>query len=77
MVHTSFPLHVTLALQPCIFESSLLITGVIGLPLIDENNTAIIEFFPCIVVILKFALYKSSNRDVNCEQSLISFKVSG
>ena len=42
MVHISFLLHVTLILQPCISDSSLFITGVIGLPLINENNTAII-----------------------------------
>ena len=59
MVHSSFLLHVTLTLQPCISESSLIIMGVIGLPLIDENHTSIIYLFPCIVLILKFALYQS------------------
>ena len=40
IVHISFVLHVTLTLQPCIFDSSLFITGVIGLPLNNENNIA-------------------------------------
>ena len=43
IVHISFLLHVTLTLQPCISDSSLFITGVIGLPLINKNNTAIIS----------------------------------
>ena len=37
-VHT-FLLQVTLTLQPCISDSLLFITGVIGLPLNNENNT--------------------------------------
>ena len=41
IVHISFVLHVTLTLQPCISDSSLFIMGVIGLPLNNENNTAI------------------------------------
>ena len=41
MVHSSFLLHVTLTLQPCISDSSLIIMGVSGLPLNNENNTTI------------------------------------
>ena len=41
MVQSSFLLHVTLTLQPCISDSLLFIKGVIGLPLNNENNTAI------------------------------------
>ena len=42
MVHISLILHVILTLQPCISDTLLFITGVTGLPLINENNTAII-----------------------------------
>ena len=42
MVHISFLLHVRLTLQSCISDSLLFITGVIGLPLNNENNTMII-----------------------------------
>ena len=41
IAHISFLLHITVTLQPCISDSSLFIMGVIGLPLNDENNTAI------------------------------------
>ena len=49
-VHSSFLLHVTLTLQPCISDSSLFITGVIGLPLNNENNTTINYSFPRITL---------------------------
>ena len=41
IVHISFLLHVTVTLQPCISDSSLFMTGAIGLPLNNENNAAI------------------------------------
>ena len=67
IVHISFLLHVTLTLQPCIFDSSLFITGVIGLPLNNENITTINYLFPRITLIIKLAFFKSSELPSYCQ----------
>ena len=69
-VHSSFLLHVTLTLQPCISDSSLFITGVIGLPLNNENNTTINYLFPRITLIIKSAFFKSSKLRLTVKQKL-------
>ena len=69
-VHSSFLLHVTLTLQPCISDSSLFITGVIGLPLNNENNTSINYLFPRITLIIKFAFFKRSKLPLTVKQRL-------
>ena len=69
-VHSSFLLHVTLTLQPCISDSSLFITGVIGLPLNNENNTTINYLFPRIMLIIKSAFFKSSKLPLTVKQRL-------
>ena len=70
MVHSSFLLHVTLTLQPCISDSSLIIMGVIGLPLNNENNTTINCLFPRITQI-KFAFFKSSKLPLHCQAKTV------
>ena len=67
IVHSSFLLHVTLTLQPCISDSLLFITGVIGLPLNNENNTTINYLFPRITLIIKLAFFKSSELPLYCQ----------
>ena len=71
MVHSSFLLHVILTLQSCISDSSLFITGVIGLPLNNENNTTInYSFLRITLTNLKFAFFENSKLPLIVKQRL-------
>ena len=70
IVHISFLLHVTKTLQPCTSDFSLFITGLIGLPLNNENNATINYLLPRITLIIKFAFFKSSKLPLIVKQRL-------